>query len=180
MKTYNSLILVSLLSVYSATSQSDNSIYAGLTAGASSYNYNNIDPGTATKVFIGYKVNENIAIEATLFDSGEADITDPLLPPGISLCSDGLNLTAFYRLPTSGGDLTAMVGGGLYSFDTTLKGPGGSISESGSGLSLAAGLEYTITENIALRGDIDMFLGVKDFDQNDGLNSINIGIVLNF
>jgi hypothetical protein len=177
MKTYNALILASLLSVFSATSQAEDSLYAGLAAGVSSYDYEDIDPAAATKIFLGYKIGDNAAIEATLYDSGEADITSL---PGLTLSSDGLNITAFYRIHTSADKLTAMVGGGLYSFDTTIEGPGGSISESGSGLSLAGGLEYAFTENFALRADIDMFFGVKDFADNKSLDSLNIGIVLSF
>lgn len=178
MKTYNSLLLASLLFIFSLTStQADDSLYAGIAVGTSSYGYSNIDPGASSKLFFGYKVHDNLAIEATLYDSGDAD---PDNFPGVSMSSDGINLTAFYRQLTSVNNLTAMIGLGVYSFDTTLEGPGGSASESGSGLSLSAGLEIALIEHLALRADIDMFFGVKDFDQDNGLDSFNIGVVFNF
>ena len=177
MKIATPLLLAGLLSSFSTVSQAENSIYAGLAAGVSAYDYDDVDAGSATKLFVGYKIDTNLAIEATFYDSGDADITSL---PGLALNSDGLNVTAFYRANTSGNDLVAMIGGGIYNFDTTIKGPGGSISESSSGLSLAAGLELGLTENLALRADIDMFFGVKDFADNGNVDSIHIGVVLNF
>lgn len=177
MKSYTPIILASLLSLFSVNSHAEDSVYAGAAIGVSNYEYEDIDAAAATKLFIGYKMDNNFALEATLYDSGDADITSL---SGFELNTDGINLTAFYRLPTAGSDLTAMVGLGIYSFDTTVKTNSGSVSEDGTGLSVSAGLEYALTENVALRGDIDFFVGVKDFADNESLDSVHIGILYNF
>lgn len=178
MKIYSTLILAGLLSVFSTTSQAAESIYAGFAVGSASYDYEDIDSASATKAFIGYNVNDKISIEATLFDSGEADITSL---PGFTLSSDGFNVSVLYHLQSPNhNELSFLLGGGFYSFDTTLAAFGSSISESGSGLSLAAGINYALTENLAIRADIDMFVGVKDFADDSGMDSFNVGLVVSF
>lgn len=177
MKNYLIYLTIALFSIFSHNSFADNNIYVGAAAGVSAYDYEDIDPATATKFLVGARLSDTIAMEITLYDSGDADITSF---SGLTLTTDGINLSVLYVLGASNSKLRAHVGAGVYNFDTTLEGPGGSTSESGSGLSLAAGLSYDVTQNFALRADADLFAGVKDFADNQPLRSLHIGVVFTF
>ncbi|MDH5710072.1 MAG: porin family protein [Gammaproteobacteria bacterium] len=183
MKKTTSLALTCVFSLFASNSQAEISLYAGIATGLSSFDYTDVEQGIATKAFAGYRLYDNIAFEATLYDSGNADINSL---PGVSLSSTGINIAGLYRISTSVTNLTVMVGGGFYNFETTVVDPyyflpfNTPATEKGSGLSLAGGVELGVTKTIILRADIDMFFGVRDFANDGGINSLNLGIVLNF
>lgn len=177
MKFCKRLILASLLSTFSIGAQAENLFYAGLSFGSAAYEYNDVDPGFSTKIFAGFNILESVAIEATYFDSGKANITSLA---GVSLNSRGVNLAALYRIPAAHEKLSFLAGVGIYNLTTTISAPGASDDQNGLGVSIAAGLEFLLTEEFTLRADVDFFTGAKDFADNQGVDVISVGLIYNF
>jgi hypothetical protein len=177
MKHLCTIILGSILLLTNFNVSAEGNIYAGAAVGFSTFDYDDVDPGTATKLFVGFNVQDNIVLEVGLYDSGEADITSPFFT-GLSLNVDGINVKALYVTPTSGDNMRVFVGGGFYNFDTTIEPT--NLTESSSGLSLHGGILIPLAENFSLRGDADAFVGVEDFDQDNTIISLHAGIVLSF
>jgi hypothetical protein len=178
MKHLCTIILGSVLFLTHFNALAEGEIYVGAAAGFSIFDYDDVDPGTATKLFIGYNVKEDIIIEAGLYDSGDADITSA---PGFALNVEGINVKVLYVTPATGNQMRVMVGAGFYNFDSAITFQGFElISESSSGLSLHGGIQIPINEAISLRGDADAFVGVEDFDQDNTIISLHAGIVLSF
>lgn len=175
---YPLITLCSLLLLLSSPLlQAETNVYAGGTVGFASFDYDDVDPSTSTELIIGFGITDNFAIEASLYDSGDADITSL---PSVTIATDGTNVSVLYRVDNSKNKITGFFGAGYYSFDSTLEGPGGSVSIDTSGLSLIVGLHYAIAEHFALRGDANYFSGVDDFADNNDVMSFQVGGVFLF
>ena len=161
------------LALLSTTAAADSGGYVGGAAGFASYNYSDVEDSTAFSIYGGYRPRDGgLGLEVGFLDLGDADITSI---SGMSLNISGFNVSATYgTVPNVASPLTIFGKLGLYSFDTELAGAG--MSASSSGLSFGVGLEYTITERLALRAELQNFSGVEDFANDEDVSLISAGV----
>ena len=177
MKMNHFIALILTISALGFSSPSYAGGYIGGGLGLSSFDYDDIDDGNAYKVFAGYKfADSSIALEASYIDMGEADVEGVPL----ELLIDGLNASLVFN-PTAPNQPVSFLGRiGMYSFDTELKGPGGSITDDSTGLSWGLGIDFAASEHFSFRGEIEGFLGVEDFADDEMVTLISVGLQYNF
>lgn len=153
--------------------------YVGAKVGNASYDYNDVNNSTTTQFYIGYRQPKSpFGVEVAYVDLGKADITSI---PGASLNVSGFNISGVYHSPASTGKLGFILAAGLYSFDNDLKAGSTTVAtDSGSGLSLGAGIDYAMTQSFYFRADLQMFIGVKDFASDKTVSQGNIGLEYHF
>jgi hypothetical protein len=169
------------LSLFSYISNAENTVYIGIAAGATSVSHDNIDEGTSSKFFIGFNPDNHVALEAAFYTTGEADYT---LAQDVTVEADGLNASAYYVIPNEKGNMSVALGAGIYIFGTNVEDPAitgiGGSTEDSYGMSLHAHTQYQLFTSLALRADLDVFLGVEAFDENKAVTSLLLGAAYMF
>lgn len=154
--------------------------YAGLSLGFSGSNFcDSVDPyygcdssGAGAKIFAGYKIAPNFAIEATSIGVAGMSISDGLNSVDITI--SGLNLSAVYFHAVSDTvNLTAKAG--VFSWKVEAAINGYSASVDGSDLSLGVGADFKMTDTFTLRTEIDRFSL-----SGDGLTLLTAGAMWSF
>lgn len=143
----NGLAMLGLLAGASAYAETGPGFYAGVGIGQASIKIDEVDfdaNDTAFKVFGGYSLNKNFAVEVAYFDGG-APSENYDFGFGISGSVDvevtGLNLSVVGSIPlTEQFGLFAKVGYASYDAKITASAEGESASESGSDEDLSYGL----------------------------------------
>jgi hypothetical protein len=150
--------------------------YLGAGVGLSLYDYEDVDDSTGYKFFGGFRPQGGlVGFEVAYFDAGEADISSL---PGLSLNIDGFYGAATFNFDS--GDWHTFLKAGLYSFDTELKGPGGSITEDSTGFHWGLGFAFAMPQSLGVRFEIEGFEGVEDFADDGSLLTLGVGLQYNF
>ena len=154
-------------------------VVLGASVGKSQFDYTDIDDGSARNFYIGYEVNESpLFFELVSIDSGDADV---ISLQDVTLNVSGTQVGLGYRgilNPETGSGF--FFKGGMYSTDTEAAGPGGTATESGSGLYLGFGGDLMFVPNFGLRFDLEGLLGVSDFADDNNVTLIMVGPVFRF
>lgn len=169
----SSLAVFSLMSAATAHAESQPGFYVGAGVGQASVEADDVGfdaDDTAFKVFGGYALNDNFAVELTYFDGGQPDETlDAFgIPVTVEAEVSGLNLSAVGRLPIN--DTFAVFGKvGYASYDVEVTGRSGGFSisdDSGDDdLSYGLGAQFSFGA-FSLRGEYEAI------DVSDGAFSI--------
>ena len=169
----------------------DPRITSGLAAGGLSVNgITHNDRDTAYKIFGGYQLNRNFAIEGGYFDLGNFGYTARTTPAG-SVSGDmrvrGLNLDLVGRLPLSERFSAFGRVGVNYArtsdhFSSTgaaqISNP--NPSARGTNYKFGGGLEYAFTDALSVRGELERYR-VKDGVGNRGhIDVASVGLVYRF
>ena len=169
----------------------DARITSGLAAaGFQTNSISDRDRNTGYKIFGGYQINRNFAVEGGYFDLGKFGYTASTTPAG-TLSGDmrvkGLNLDLVGSLPLSE-RFTALGRVGLNYADTrdNFRSTGAVLvtnpnpSESGTNYKLGLGLQYALSEAWSVRGELERYR-VKDGIGNRGhINMASVGLVYRF
>ena len=143
------------------------------------------DNGTPFKLFGGYRLSDNLAIEGGYTSFGEFTSQSTIVSGGSGTMNGewsgySLNVAAVGLLPV-GESLSIFGRAGLsfwdLEFDLAASGPGGSVSasESESGISpiLGFGAMFNISSRFALRADFERHFGVGD-DSTTGESDVDL------
>lgn len=175
MKTRNavSAVLVGIL----LTTTAEAGFFVGGGVSNSSYDYNDLDNSTGYKIFGGYYAQSGVFVEAASVNPGETEAD------GVSAGFEADGMAAFvgYRgePPTGGFGFFGKIG--AYSFDTDLIISGTTVdTESSSGLAWALGISYAFNANVAVRGEIEQFVGVEDFANDESITGGSVSIEFRF
>jgi OOP family OmpA-OmpF porin len=150
-----------------------NGIYAGASLGVASYpdNINGVTgDGSATsgKIFAGYQVNPNFAVEAGIAELG-----------GISNASGQIDAQSRYldavgTLPMSEKwSLLGRVGVAQTNVNTSLG------NDSGTGLKFGLGAQYALTNNVAIRGEWERYQ-TSVFGDTPNVDQYTVGVKVAF
>lgn len=166
-------------------------ITSGLAAGGLTVNsISDRDRDTGYKIFGGYQLNRNFAVEGGYFDLGKFGYTANTTPAG-SVSGDmrvrGLNLDLVGTLPLS--ERFAVFGRAGINYaqakdQFTSTGAATIInpnpSESGANYKIGAGLQYAITDALSIRGELERYR-VRDGIGNRGhIDMASVGLVYRF
>lgn len=114
---------------------------------------------TALRLVVGWRLNENFAVEAGYQDFGDFEqaIDIPGVPTEVSLTANGFTLGVSGALPLS--DRFALTGRlGLFFWNGTAEINGvGQASPDDRNLYLGGGAKYALTDALALTGDFSRF-----------------------
>ena len=192
MKNLVAITCMASLSLFSSLSYAESTAYIGIAAGATSTTVDDIDEDTSSKIFVGFKPDDHIILEASLFTTGEAGLEAPsgassVLQSAfddITIESSGINIAALYAFPKKIIGMTTAVGAGAYIFETEIQDPSfaglGDSEEDSFGASLHGRAEYVAFKALALRLDLDVFIGVKFRDENKTVSSLTAGLAYMF
>ena len=136
-----------------------------------SYDYYDVQNSNGTKLYGGYYTDKGVFVEAALVDLGNADVDRSNYKLEIS---GNTAFIGYRRVETSGMGFYGKVG--VYSFDTKLNVAAG--TESGSGLAWGFGLTYPLNRNFSIRGEIEQYVGVKDFAEDTSVTGGCLAIEL--
>ena len=166
-------------------------ITSGLAAGGLTTNsISERDRDTGFKVFGGYQLNQNFALEGGYFDLGKFGYTANTTPAG-SISGDmrvrGLNLDLVGTLPLSERFSVFGRAGINYAqakdnFSSTgaVKVINPNPSERGANYKLGVGLQYAITDALSVRGELERYR-VKDGVGNRGhIDMASVGLIYRF
>lgn len=154
--------------------------YLGAAVGSTSPDEEGFDSDNGFKFTGGYRINKNIALEASYVDLGEFEADDDLVAAaeylsgtslnGVSVEITGIELSVIGFAPVS--DVVALFARvGVFNWDadlvveTTFYGSG-SVSEDGSDPFLGAGIQLDVSERVAIKAEFvryDAYEGDVDF-----------------
>ena len=136
-----------------------------------SYEYEDVENSTGNKIYGGYYFENGVFLEAAKVNLGNADVE----ASSLSFKASGNAAFIGYRMTEASG--TSFFGKvGQYSFDTKLNVSG--ITESSSGLAWGLGLSSRINKHFAVRGEIEQYVGVRDFAGDHSVTGGVLGIEL--
>ena len=152
------------------------------------------DKDSAWKLFAGYLVNRNFAVEFGYADLGESSasgVVGTFLGPVTATANFEVTvfeLTAVGMLPVM--DRLSLYGkAGLYRADVEVSGSGTigattipvSEKDDNTDLTLGVGLKFDITRNISLRGEWQRYLdvGSEDIGESD-IDVLSLGVLFRF
>ena len=166
-------------------------ITSGLAAGGLTVNsIADRDRDTGYKVFGGYQINQNFAVEGGYFDLGKFGYTANTTPAG-SISGDmrvrGLNLDLVGTLPVSERFSVFGRAGINYAQTKDNFSSTGAVrvinpnpSERGANYKLGVGLQYAITDALSVRGELERYR-VKDGVGNRGhIDMASVGLIYRF
>jgi OOP family OmpA-OmpF porin len=125
---------------------------------------------TGGKIYGGYRLNNNFAIEGSYYDFGE------MSNGGNSLDIDGLSLGVVGSVPLSD-TFSVFAKVGAHFWDADISGPivGQFSDDSDTDLFYGVGVDYALNDQWSIRGEIERY-EVDKFD----LDVASVGITLNF
>lgn len=148
-------------------------LYAGGNLGAPGYHDNvNGIPGSGTgvsgKVYGGYQVNPNVAVEAGGMDLGHVDEATGTAK-GQGLIGDLVG-----SLPIAQDwSVLGRVGAARANLETS------NGDDHGAGLDYGAGVQYKLNSNVSLRGEWENYR-VSVFDEHPNIHQYSVGVKLGF
>lgn len=148
------------------------------------------DRSNGFKVFGGYQLNRNFAIEGGYFDLGKFGYTATTTPPGTlngNIKLKGLNLDLVGLLPlTDRFSAFGRVGLNYAEARDTFRGTGAvtvrnpNPSARDTNIKLGAGLQYAVTDALSVRGEIERYR-INDAVGNRGhVDMVSVGLVYYF
>lgn len=163
----------------SLVSVAEAGVVLGASVGKSQFDYTDVDDGSAKNFYAAYEIDESpLYFEIAMIDSGDADVTSLT---DVTLNVSGTQVGLGYRgvlNPETGSGF--FFKGGMYNTDTEASGPGGTITEGGSGLYLGFGGDLMFMPNFGVRLDLQGLLGVSDFAEDNNVTMILVGPVFRF
>jgi OOP family OmpA-OmpF porin len=130
------------------------------------------DEDTGLKIFGGFGVNPNFAVELGWVDVGEATATGP--GGTATLEADGFQFAAVGIFPIGQRfDVFGKIG--MYMWDASVSGPGGSVSDDGTDLMFGIGGTWKIGQRLGLRAEWERF-DVDDID----IDLVSVGVTFSF
>ena len=186
--------MVSLIAWAGPTLAQDTGFYAGIALGQSKINIDCEgattcdEKDTAWKIFGGYQLNRNFAVELGYVNFGEGRVAGAAPPFGtasVTFESTAFELVAVGMLPLA--DKFSLYGKiGLYRADTdadvTLTGfPPATESDSNTDLTFGVGVRFDITRNLGLRAEWQRYgdVSASDFGESD-IDVISLGVLFRF
>ena len=142
---YRGLVAFAAISLSSASFASP---YFGVGLGKVDYDLGSFDNPTGFQLFIGNRLNENIAIEAGYVNFGDSEDG---IPPVWTLSADSLRFGGKFIAPLTGG-VEIFVQGGLHFWDAeiTEEGFGTIAKDDGSDLYYGFGGKFGLSRNLGL------------------------------
>ena len=151
-------------------------VYVGAGISNSSYSYEDLDNSSGNKIYGGYRMPNGVFFEAARVDLG--DTVSKLAPLGFQ--ASGIAGYVGYA-SGSGMGPDGFVKIGFYSFDTDLLVNGSTVdTQSGSGLAWGFGLLVALNETFTIRMELDGYVGVKDFADNDSVYGGSLSLEARF
>ena len=148
------------------------------------------DKATAFKIFGGYQMNQNWALELGYFDLGKFGITAATLPPGTlngEIKVRGVNLDLVGTLPiTENFSAFARVGAQYARTRDAFYGSGtrylidSSRSTRKTNVKAGAGLQYAFTPSLIMRGEIERYRVDDAVSGHADINAVSISLVFPF
>jgi len=157
----------------SAIASPDNGLYAGASLGTQKYpdTVNGIsgnDSATSGKLYGGYQVNPNLAIEAGLVKFGKVSNASGQID------ADGQFLDAVATLPLNDKwSFLGRLGVAHVKVDTSQGNDGG------NGLKAGLGVQYALANNMAIRGEWERYQ-LKTFGDTPDTNQYTVGLTVGF
>lgn len=150
-------------------------LYAGGELGSPGYqdNVNGVSAGgsgtgLSGKVYGGYQVNPNVAVEAGGMDLGHVDEATGKIK------GQGLFVDVVGSLPIAQDwSVLGRVGAAHANLETS------NGDDHGSGLDYGAGLQYKLNSNVSLRGEWENY-HVSAFDEHPNIHQYSFGVKLGF
>jgi OOP family OmpA-OmpF porin len=184
-------VAVSAALPLAAHAQSTTSIgvYAGVDAGQAEALEYNCDPlpackkkGTAYRLFAGYQFSRHWAVEVAFVDFGKVSSNSPTFDEVIKVKGSEATLVGIYPA-TERFSLYGRVGG-YYAHTSdqfVQSGVPATVKESNSNLTFGAGLQYFVTQNLALRGQGQRYMKVGGGKIGDSdYNAYTFGLLFKF
>jgi OOP family OmpA-OmpF porin len=148
------------------------------------------DRDTGYKLFGGYRVNRNFAVEGGYFDLGKFGFTANTLPPGTlngSIKVKGMNLDLVGILPiTERFSAFGRVGANYAHTRDVFSGTGAvtviraNASARDTNIKYGAGIQFAMTENLGVRGEVERYR-INDAVGNRGdIDLVSVGLVYRF
>lgn len=145
---------------------------------------------TGYKLFGGYQINPNFAVEGGYFDLGKYGYSSTTIPTGSfsgNTRIKGLNLDLVGMLPLSErlsafGRIGAAYARSRANFSSTGAVPfiGSNRTRNGTDLKYGLGLQYALTDALALRAEVERYR-INDPLRNRGnVNMASLGLIYNF
>jgi len=136
-------------------------VYAGFSLGNASLDESEIDSAVGWKLFGGYEVSDNIAIEGGYTSFGEMDISDFWYSATLEIT--GFELAAVGSYPIN--DQLSLLGKlGFLRWDAEFDFSGlGSVSTSGTDIFFGLGGQYNLSDNLDVRATWERYT-VEDTD----------------
>lgn len=130
------------------------------------------DKDTGFKLYFGKGINQNLAVEIGWVDLGKVAATGPGGSARVS--ADGIQAAALGIVPVN--PRFGVFGKvGLYLWDVSATGPGGSLSDDGSDIMFGLGLYWNLAQQLDLRAEWEQF----DLDGDD-ITMISVGLRYRF
>ncbi|SCZ67080.1 outer membrane beta-barrel protein [Thiohalomonas denitrificans] len=144
--------------------------YVGLNGTWADYDVGNFDEEWGGKLFGGYQHNRWLGFQLGYAYLGEYEAN------GGDVEVDGFELAALGHYPIT--PTTSVFGKvGAFAWDTSVDGTGVPVSDdSGTDATLGLGAEYSVTEQVGVRLEIERFMDVGDED----IDAISLGVVTRF
>ena len=181
------LIVTAIFLLGASQAQADgNDIYVGASLGNNSFDFAG-EPGftvedssSAFKLFAGYNITKNIAVEFQYADLGKYDVSATI--SGIAINGDidvsNTSLSGVYKWNTEGKfSPFAKLGYGRTKAELTASAAGVTANSdtSESGVVAGFGAEYNVTDTIAIRGEWERIDAGED-----NADLLSVGAVFNF
>ena len=143
------------------------------------------ESGTGYKIFAGYQFNRNFALEGYYAHLGEYDLSASTTGPVVNATGEvevkGFGVDAVAMFPFNS-VLSGLARVGLFRWDADMSiravGPAGtatgSDSDDGTDLKLGVGIEWKISPNLRLRGELEYYT----FD--DAITMLSAGLLFRF
>ncbi len=145
---------------------------------------------TAYKLFGGYQLNRNLAIEAGFFDLGRFGFTSTTVPAGTlngQIRLQGLNLDLLGSVPlTAQWSALGRFGAQYARARDSFSGAGAvavlnpSPSKRETNLKLGLGLQYELSPSLLLRGEVERYRVNDAVGNHGGVNVFSISLVVPF
>ena len=153
-------------------------VYVGGGFGLSQFDYEDVDDGSATKLFVGFEQEDSpVYFELALIDSGDADIEGAGLTLNVSGMSFGVGYRGVMNYETGS---AFFLKGGLYNTDTEISDGFNTATDGNSGLFIGFGGDLMLNPSFGLRFDMEGLLGVEDFADDNNVTLITLGALFKF
>jgi len=166
-----STLMALTLAVFANQAMAEGNWYAGGALSQAYVDENGLDDNdSGGKLFGGYHLNENFAVEASYYDFGDQ------VDGSSTLSIDGFSLGLVGSVPLS--DRFSVFGKvGIHAWDADISGPirARFSDDSDSDLFYGAGLDYAMNSNWTIRGEYERY-EVDDFNMDVG----SVGLIYNF
>lgn len=129
------------------------------------------DEDSGFKIFGGYNFNQNLAVELGWVDLGEITATGPGGTAKVGI--DGFQAAAVGSVPFSP-QFRGFGKVGLYMWDISATGPGGSLSDDGTDVMFGLGVGWKVAPRVELRAEWERF------DSDDEADLLSIGVQFSF